>query len=184
MLSLPGLPHVFPEGWALKWLELQCTVITSKWFLLSKLLAHWLWTEFVNFFSSVMMTCYFFPVILSAAREITEWPLFWVSSLLPLQWHTQTHVEVKIESEVAQSCPTHCDPMDCSSSGSSVHGILQAGILEWVDISFFNVNFSSSTLVTKSCLTLAIPQTVAHQVPLSMGFCRQEYWSGLPFPSP
>ena len=40
------------------------------------------------------------------------------------------------------------------------------------------------SLVTKSCLTLVTPWTVAHQVPLSMGFSRQEYWSGLPFPSP
>ena len=39
-------------------------------------------------------------------------------------------------------------------------------------------------LVTKSCLTLATPWTVARQVPLSMGFSRQEYWSRLPFPSP
>ena len=39
-------------------------------------------------------------------------------------------------------------------------------------------------LVTKSCLTLATPWTVAHQVPLSLGFSRQEYWSGLPFLSP
>ena len=39
-------------------------------------------------------------------------------------------------------------------------------------------------LVTKSCLTLATPWTVAHRAPLSMGFSRQEYWSGLPFPSP
>ena len=37
--------------------------------------------------------------------------------------------------------------------------------------------------VTQLCLTLAIPWTVAHKVPLSMGFSRQEYWSGLPFPS-
>ena len=37
-------------------------------------------------------------------------------------------------------------------------------------------------LVAKSCPTLATPWTVAHQVPLSMGFSRQEYWSGLPFP--
>ena len=42
----------------------------------------------------------------------------------------------KKESEVAQSCLTLRDPMDCSLSGSSVHGILQAGILEWVAISF------------------------------------------------
>ena len=39
-------------------------------------------------------------------------------------------------SEVAQSCPTLCDPADCSPPGSSVHGILQARILEWVAISF------------------------------------------------
>ena len=39
-------------------------------------------------------------------------------------------------------------------------------------------------LVAKSCLTLVIPRTVAHRAPQSMGFSRQEYWSGLPFPSP
>ena len=38
--------------------------------------------------------------------------------------------------EVAQSCPTLCDPMDCSLSGSSVHGIFQARVLEWIAISF------------------------------------------------
>ena len=42
----------------------------------------------------------------------------------------------KWESEVAQSCPTLCDPMDCSLPGSSVHGIFQARVLEWVAISF------------------------------------------------
>ena len=39
-------------------------------------------------------------------------------------------------------------------------------------------------LFAKSCPTLATPWTVAHQAPLSVGFSRQEYWSGLPFPSP
>ena len=38
------------------------------------------------------------------------------------------------ESEVAQSCPTLCDPMDCSLRGSSVHGIFEARVLEWVAI--------------------------------------------------
>ena len=46
------------------------------------------------------------------------------------------------ESEVAQSCPTFCDPVDCSPSGSSVHGILQARILEWVAIFFTVVSFN------------------------------------------
>ena len=44
-------------------------------------------------------------------------------------------------------------------------------------------HLSGGGLVAKSCLTLATPWTVAHQAPLSMGFARQEYWSGLPFPS-
>ena len=42
----------------------------------------------------------------------------------------------KVKSEVAQLCPTLCDPVDCSPPGSSIHGILQARILEWVAISF------------------------------------------------
>ena len=45
-------------------------------------------------------------------------------------------MKVKVESEVAQSCPTLCDPIDCSLPGSSLHGILQARVLEWVAISF------------------------------------------------
>ena len=40
------------------------------------------------------------------------------------------------ESEVAQMCPTFCEPMDCSLTGSSVHGIFQARVLEWIAISF------------------------------------------------
>ena len=43
---------------------------------------------------------------------------------------------IESEREVAQSCPTLCDPIDCSPPGSSLHGILQARILEWVAISF------------------------------------------------
>ena len=46
------------------------------------------------------------------------------------------HKVLNCTSEVAQSCPTLCDPGDCSPPGSSVHGILQARILEWVAISF------------------------------------------------
>ena len=52
-------------------------------------------------------------------------------SILGCEWH-----EERKESEVAQSCPTLCDPVDCSLLGSSVHGIFQARVLEWVAISF------------------------------------------------
>ena len=50
---------------------------------------------------------------------------------------TSTTWERKSESEVAQSCPILCDPMDCNLPGSSIHGIFQARVLEWVAISFF-----------------------------------------------
>ena len=48
--------------------------------------------------------------------------------------------KMESESEVAQSCPTLCDPMDCSLPGSSVHGIFQARVLEWIAISFSRVS--------------------------------------------
>ena len=59
-------------------------------------------------------------------------------------------MKVKSESEVAQSCPTLCDPMDCSLPGSSIHGIFQARVLEWGAIAFsvipfYNPNISYST---------------------------------------
>ena len=49
-------------------------------------------------------------------------------------------MKVKSESEVAQSCPTLHDPMDCSLPGSSIHGIFQARVLEWVAIAFSRLN--------------------------------------------
>ena len=49
-------------------------------------------------------------------------------------------MKVKSESEVAQLCPTLSDPMDCSLPGSSVHGIFQAGVLEWGAIAFSNLD--------------------------------------------
>ena len=163
-------------------------------------------------------------------------------------------------SEVAQSCPTLCDPMDCSLPGSSVHGIFQARVLEWIAISFSRGSARPRDRTQVSCMVdrrftiwatrevlafhshiyfkelekiclfcilfiycsvslsevpnfLLIPffclynffllekvfwrqilfisscvlshfSCVAHQAPLSMGFSRQKYWSGLPFPSP
>ena len=47
-------------------------------------------------------------------------------------------MKVKSESEVTQSCPTPSDPMDCSLPGSSIHGIFQARVLEWVATTFSN----------------------------------------------
>ena len=84
-----------------------------------------------------------------------------------------------------QSCSTLCDPMDCSPSGSPVPGILQARTLEWVAISFSNAGKWKVKVKSLSHVRLlATPWTAADQAPLSMGFSRQEYWSGLPLPSP
>ena len=84
-----------------------------------------------------------------------------------------------------QLCPTLCDPIDGSPPGSSVPGILQARILEWVAISFSNAwkrKVKGKSLSRVRLFTT--PWTVAYQAPPSMGFSRQEYWSGLPLPSP
>ena len=53
-------------------------------------------------------------------------------------------MKVKSESEVAQSCPTLSDPMDCSLPGSSIHGIFQATVLEWGAIAFSEMSLASS----------------------------------------
>ena len=84
-----------------------------------------------------------------------------------------------------QSCLTLCDPIDSSPPGSPVPGILQARTLEWVTISFSNAWKWKVKVKSLSCVRLLMtPWTVALQAILSMGFSRQEYWSGLPFPSP
>ena len=84
-----------------------------------------------------------------------------------------------------QSCPTLCDPMDCSPPGFSIHGILQARTLEWVAISFPNAWKWKEKVKSLSCVwLLATPWTAAHQAPPSVGFSRQQYWSGVPLPSP
>ena len=123
----------------------------------------------------------------------------------------------KVKVLVAQLCPTLCDPMDSSLPGSSVHGILQARILEWVAIPFSResswprdwtrVSRASGRFFTvwvarevqwhmlllllllllsrfSHVRLCATPETAAQQAPRSLGFSRQEHWSGLPFPSP
>ena len=84
-----------------------------------------------------------------------------------------------------QSCPTLCDPIDSSPPGSPVPGILQARTLEWVAISFSNAGkWKVKVKLLSRVQLLATPWTAAYQAPPSMGFSRQEYWSGVPLPSP
>ena len=84
-----------------------------------------------------------------------------------------------------QSCLTLCNPIDGSPPGSPIPGILQARTLEWVAISFSNA--WKWKVKVKSLIRvrlLVIPWTAADQAPPSKGFSRQEYWSGVPLPSP
>ena len=113
---------------------------------------------------------------------------------------------------VIKLCPTLCNPVDCSPPGSPVHGNFQARILEWVAISSSRGSSQPRDWTWVSCLSCigrqichhwaaweslsmllshfsrvwlwVTPQTAAHQAPPSLGFSRQEHWSGLPFPSP
>ena len=83
-----------------------------------------------------------------------------------------------------QSCPTLCDPIDGSPPGSAVPGILQARTLEWVAISFSSAwKWKMKVKLLSRVPLLATPWTAAYQAPLSMGFSRQEYCSGVPLPS-
>ena len=84
-----------------------------------------------------------------------------------------------------QSCPTLCDPIDSSPPGSPIPRILQARTLEWVAISFSNESkWKVKVKSLNRVRLLATPWTAAYQAPPSMGFSRQEYWSGVPLSSP
>ena len=102
------------------------------------------------------------------------------------QWHRTPCSEdtAAAAAKLLQSCLTLCDPIDGSPPGSAIPGILQARTLEWIAISFSNawkwkVKVKSLSRVQLS----ATPWTAAYQAPPSMGFSRQEYWSGVPLPS-
>ena len=74
-------------------------------------------------------------------------------------------MKVKSESEVAQSCPTLSNPMDCSLPGSSIHGIFQARVLEWVAIAFSN---------PATYLVINLHSPLAHTVPRTEVRCGQD----------
>ena len=97
--------------------------------------------------------------------------------------HTRTYTQWNIAAKSLQSCPTLCEPIDGSPPGSPVPGILQARALEWVAIAFSNAwKWKKKVKLLSRVRLLATPWTAAYQAPPSMGFSRQEYWSGLPLP--
>ena len=84
-----------------------------------------------------------------------------------------------------QSCPTLHNPMDCRSSGSSIHGIFPGKNTGVGCHSFFNAWKWKVKVKSLSHVQLFVtPWTAAYQPPPSLGLSRQEYWSEVPFPSP
>jgi len=114
------------------------------------------------------------------------YPLFpwWAFKLFPglaLVNSAVMNTAAAAAAKLIQSCLTLCDPINGSPPGSPVPGILQARTLEWVAISFSNT--WKWKLIGKSLSRvwlLVTPWTAAYQAPPSIGFSRQEYWSGLP----
>ena len=101
-----------------------------------------------------------------------------------LFWHyRRTHAATAVK--LLQSCLTLYDPIDGSPPGSPIPGIFQARTLEWVAISFSNAwKWKVKVKLLRHVWLFETPWTAAYQAPPSMGFSRQEYWSGVPLPSP
>ena len=98
-----------------------------------------------------------------------------------VQIHSRVSQTVAAAAKSPQSCPTLCDPIDSSPPGFPVPGILQARTLEWVAISLSNTwKWKVKVKLLSRVWLLATPWTAAYQAPPSMGFSRQEYWSGVP----
>ena len=133
------------------------------------------------------------PVAQQIAHGTNHWEILhptWM--LLSQETYTFTAMISDLEVSAAavaaakslQLCTTLCNPIDGSPPGSSIHGILQARTLEWVAISFSNAWKWKLKVKSLSWVRLlANPWTAAHQAPPSMGFSRQEYWSGVPLSS-
>ena len=122
--------------------------------------------------------------------------IFWVCWLPPewynidssqcLDLHQLKIVYLIMENAAAakslQSCLTLCNPIEGSPPGSTVPGILLARTLKWVAISFSNAwKWKVKVKLLSHVQLFTIPWTIAYQAPPSMGFSRQQYWSGLPW---
>ena len=129
----------------------------------------------------ILMLCYVTSVVSDSMRPHRQQP-----TRLPSTWDSPGKntgvgchfllqcMKMKSESEVAQSCPTLSDPMDCSLPGSSVHGIFQATVMEWGANRTSISQFSSVQSLSRVKL-FGTPWTVASQAPLSIESSRQEY---------
>ena len=118
----------------------------------------------------------------SWSTAMAWWPLLFLAHLFLAASGLYT---ISAAAKSFQSSPTLCDPIDSSPPGSTVPGILQARTLEWVAIFFSNAWRWKVKVKSLSRFQLWVtPWSAAYQAPPSLGFSRQEYWSGVPLPSP
>ena len=120
------------------------------------------------------------PSLNPAWTSGSSWFMYWWS----LAWRILSITLLACAAATAKSlqlCPTLCDPIDGSPPGSPFPGILQAKTLDWVAISFSNAWKWKLKSLSRVQLFIT-PWTAAYQAPLSMGFSRQEYWSGFKSP--
>ena len=103
-----------------------------------------------------------------------------ILNILIWRWDLNSSAAVAAAAKSLQLCPTLCDPIDGSPPGSAIPGILQARTLEWVTISFSNAGKwkVKVKLLSRDPMDCSLPGSSVH------GFSRQEYWSGVPSPSP
>ena len=140
---------------------MECNLLQRRWSILVLEPLVWIWAHFLR-------------------ANLRKWDL--VPYLMGM---IGTAAAAAAAAESLQSCPTLCDPIDGSPPGSPVPGILQARTLEWVAISFSNAwKWKVQVKLLSRAQLLVTPWTAAYQAPPSMGFSRQEYWSGVPLPSP
>ena len=131
--------------------------------------------------------CHFLLQEIFQPSNQTVSPALQTSSLLLSHWgsHIYAQWDIAAAAKSLQSCPTLCDPIDGSPPGSAIPGILQARTPEWVAISFSNAwKWKVKVKSLSRVWLLATPWIAAYQAPPSMGFSKQEYWSGVPLPSP
>ena len=111
-------------------------------------------------------------------------PILYKLHCFMLKENRLSHLLLLLLSRFSRARLTLCDPIDCSPPGSAVPGILQASTLEGVAISFSIAwEWKVKVKPLSRVRLIATPWTAAYQAPPSMGFSRQEYWSGVPLPA-
>ena len=131
---------------------------------------------FPSLFLPGLLCCY--------SSLLSSHPLTWASHSVLWSDNFDDIAAAAAAAKSLQLCLTLCDPIEGSPPGSPVPGILQARTLEWGAIAFSNAGKWKVKVKSLSHVRLlATPWTAAHQAPSSMGFSRQEYWSGVPLPS-